>query len=174
MSVSLRKFMREDIPHKVRWINDPENNRFLHYALPLTEEGTESWFDRVKDSPSRIDMTIIFRGVPVGILGLLQINHQNRSAELYITIGEASCKGKGIAGEAIRQLLGYAYNEMGLHRIYLLTETDNLAAVRAYEKFGFRREGCLRDELVNRYGVFVSRYVYAMLKEEYEERYGED
>ena len=174
MSISLRKFSREDIPYKVRWINDPANNRFLHYDLPLKVEETLQWFERTKDSETRLDLTITQEDIPVGILGLLQINSKNGSAELYITIGEPSCKGKGIAAEAMRQLLGIAYGELGLHRIYLLTETANLAAVRAYEKFGFVREGCLRDELRNRNGHFVSRYVYSMLKEEFEERYGKN
>ncbi len=35
MKITLRKFIREDIPLKIRWINDPANNRFLHYNLPL-------------------------------------------------------------------------------------------------------------------------------------------
>lgn len=174
MSISLRKFSPDDIPHKVRWINDPVNNRFLHYDLPLKEDTTYQWFERVKDSETRLDLTILQDDIPVGILGLLQINRKNSSAELYITIGEPSCKGKGIAGEAMQQLLKTAYGKLGLHRIYLLTETDNLAAVRAYEKFGFVREGCLRDELLDRNGHFVSRYVYSMLKEEFEELYGKN
>lgn len=40
MIVSLRKFTKDDIPKKVEWINNPDNNRFLHYDLPLEEEKT--------------------------------------------------------------------------------------------------------------------------------------
>lgn len=174
MSISLRKFSRDDIPYKVQWINNPANNRFLHYDLPLREDATCQWFERVKDFETRLDLTLLQDGIPVGILGLLQIDRKKRSAELYITIGEPSCKGKGLAGEAIRQLLQIAYGELGLHRVYLLTETENHAAVRAYEKFGFVREGCLRDELLDRDDRFISRYVYSMLKEEFEEQYGKN
>lgn len=174
MNITLRKFARSDIPLKVRWINDPANNRFLHYDLPLEETGTEIWFERVKDSDARLDMTILADGVPVGILGLLQIDRKNGAAELYITIGEADCKGRGVAGAAMEQLLRIGFEELDLQRICLMTETGNEAAVRAYEKFGFVREGCLRNELRNRQGEFVSRYVYSMLKHEFEERYGKN
>ena len=33
MEIKIRKFQETDIPYKVRWINDDENNRFLHYDL---------------------------------------------------------------------------------------------------------------------------------------------
>ncbi len=170
MDITLRRFSETDVPLKVRWINDPRNNRFLHYDLPLVEDATLAWFRRIQDSDSRLDLTIELDGTPVGIIGLLGIDRKNGSAELYITIGEPACKGKGIAGKAMEQLLRMGFG-MGLNRIFLKTETENLGAVRAYEKFGFVREGCLRNELRTPNG-YASRYLYAILKEEFEERYG--
>ena len=35
MPVTIRRFEKRDIPDKVTWVNDTENNRFLHYDLPL-------------------------------------------------------------------------------------------------------------------------------------------
>lgn len=170
MEVTLRRFSEADVPLKVRWINDPRNNEFLHYDLPLQEEPTLAWLRRVQDVDTRLDLTILWEGRPVGIIGLLGIDRKNGSAELYITVGEADCRGKGIAGKAMEQLLRLGFG-MGLTRVFLKTETENLPAVRAYEKFGFVREGCLRNELRTPKG-FASRYLYAILKEEFEERYG--
>lgn len=168
MEVTLRRFSEEDVPLKVKWINDPQNNRFLHYNLPLEEEGTRNWLRSIQGRKDRLDLTVLWGERPVGIIGLLGID--GHSAELYITIGEPECKGKGIAGQAMAQLLRMGFS-MGLHRIYLKTETENVGAVRAYEKAGFRLEGCLRDELATPHG-YASRYLYAMLAEEFEERYG--
>lgn len=168
MVVTLRKFTEEDVPLKVKWINDPRNNRFLHYNLPLEEGATLNWLRSVQGRTDRLDLTILWDGRPVGIIGLLGID--GHSAELYITVGEPDCKGKGIAGQAMEQLLRIGFSN-GLHRIYLKTETENLGAVRAYEKAGFRLEGCLRDELSTPHG-YASRYMYSMLAEEFEERYG--
>lgn len=174
MKVELREFTRDDIPNKVRWINDPENNRFLHYDLPLTEEGTARWLERIEHADTRLDMTILCDGIAVGIIGLLQIDRINGSAELYITVGEHWCKGKGIAGSAVRQLMQIGFDALQLQRIWLKTETENAAAVRAYEKLGFTREGCLRNEVRNNCGDLVSRYVYSMLRDEFEGRYGKN
>lgn len=170
--ITLRRFSFDDIPLKVRWINDSENNRYLHYDLPLEESTTFRWFEKNKELQSRMDMTILYEGKPVGIIGLLDIDRRKRSAELYVTIGEVGYKGRGIAGAAMEQLLRIAYGELGLHRVFLLTETENESAIRAYTKFGFVKEGVLRDEKVNRDGFFVSSCIFSMLKEEFEAYYG--
>ena len=41
MKISIRKFESKDIPKKVEWINNSENNKYLHYDIPLKIEKTE-------------------------------------------------------------------------------------------------------------------------------------
>ena len=43
-SVNLRKFNENDIEKKIKWINDPKNNEFLHYNIPLNYENTLNWY----------------------------------------------------------------------------------------------------------------------------------
>lgn len=166
MDVSIRKFDRTDIPNKVRWINDPANNAFLHYDIPLEVGKTEAWFEKNKDRADRYDAVIEADGVPVGLIGLLSIDTVNKKAEYYVTLGEREYLGKGIAGRASRLLLEYAFGELGLNRVYLYTETDNAAAVRSYERIGFRREGLLKNDLFTK-GRFVDRYVYGITKSDF-------
>lgn len=169
MTVSLRPFQREDIPLKVRWINDPRNNRFLHYDLPLEQEKTERWFDAVKDRTDRYDAIILADGCPCGTIGLLGIDRKNQQAEYYIAMGVQAFKGKGVASEASRQLLAYAFCTLKLNRVYLKTETENLPAQRLFERLGFVREGCLRADVISR-GGFADRYIYSVLRCEFLER----
>lgn len=46
--VKIRRFTFDDIPLKIEWINNPENNKFLHYDLPLEYEKTVAWFKKMK------------------------------------------------------------------------------------------------------------------------------
>ena len=166
MKVAIRRFEAGDIPDKVRWINDPSNNTFLHYALPLEIDKTRNWFEKNIGRTDRYDAVIEADGKPVGLIGLLSIDRKNRKAECYVTIGEREYLGRGIAHRASKLLLEYAFGELGLNRIYLFTEVQNPAAVRAYKKIGFKREGLLKNDLFSK-GRFVDRYVYGITKKDF-------
>ena len=165
MNVSLRQFEECDIPNKVRWINDENNNRFLHYDLPLSEEKTFVWFRANLNRTDRYDAVIECDGVPVGIIGLLTI--ADGKAEYYVTLGESEAKGKGIAKQATLVLLKYAFEKLGLKTVYLYTEVNNLSAQKLFERCGFCRKGIEKDSAVNR-GVSVDRYYYEISCEDME------
>ena len=164
--ITIRKFEKSDIPKKVEWINNPANNRFLHYNIPLSVEGTERWFDSHQGETTRYDAVIEADGVPVGTIGLLSIDRKNSKAEYYIAMGETSYKGKGVAKEASKLILAYGFEELGLNRIYLFTEVDNITAQKLFERVGFKREGILKQDVYS-HGAFADRIAYGYLKEEW-------
>lgn len=164
--ISIRKFCEQDVPKKVQWINDPCNNRFLHYDLPLETEKTLKWYHATKDRSDRYDAVIELDGEAVGVIGLLNIDLKNRKAEYYITLGEEKAKGRGAAAHASRLLLKYAFEQLHLNRVYLFTETENHPAQRLFERLGFRKEGVLKNDLFTR-GRFVDRFAYALTREQF-------
>lgn len=163
MQIAIRKFEKKDIPNKIKWINEPLNNKYLHYDLPLEYKKTEDWFEKNKDRIDRFDGIIEADGTPVGLIGLLSIDNKNKKAEYYITIGEREFLGKGIASQASKILLEDAFMRRGLNRIYLYTETDNASAIRLYERVGFKREGIIKNDLFSK-GRYVDRYIYGITK----------
>ena len=165
-NISIRKFIRSDIEKKIDWINNPKNNTYLHYDIPLIYENTVAWYERIKDVDTRFDAVIEYNGEPVGLIGLLGIDSTNRKAEYYICLGEENYKGKGIATIASKLLIEYAFEEQNLNKIYLYTEEENIGAQRLFEKLGFKQEGHLKHDLIFK-GRIVNRYIYSLLKEEY-------
>ena len=163
--IELRKFSEEDIPNKIKWINDSANNTYLHYDLPLEFDKTLRWFQNNKDKENRYDAVILYDGVPVGLIGLLGIDRVNRKAEYYICLGEHNIKGKGIATRASKLLFDYAFETLDLNKIYLYTEVDNLSAQKLFERRNFKKEWLFVDDLIYN-GRKVSRYAYALLKED--------
>lgn len=166
MQIAIRKFEKKDIPNKIKWINEPLNNKYLHYDLPLEYKKTEDWFEKNKDRSDRFDGIIEADGTPVGLIGLLSIDNKNKKAEYYITIGEREFLGKGIASQASKILLEDAFMRRGLNRIYLYTETDNASAIRLYERVGFKREGIIKNDLFFK-GRYVDRYIYGITKNDF-------
>lgn len=159
--VSLRFFEERDIAKKVEWINNPENNRHLHYDIPLCAENTLKWF-RAKDNARRLDYVIEYDSVPVGLIGLLAIDHFHHKAEFYISMGETAYKNRGVATEASRMLVEYGFGHLSLHKIYLNTDGENHPAHRLFEKVGFAREGFFVDDMIHR-GRYIDRIRYAIL-----------
>ena len=123
-------------------------------------------FDSHHGEDTRYDAVIEADGVPVGTIGLLSIDRKNSKAEYYIAMGETSYKGKGVAKEASRLILQYGLEVLGLNRIYLFTEVENVSAQKLFERVGFVREGLIRQDIVS-HGKFVDRIVYGFLKEEW-------
>lgn len=167
MRITIRKFERTDIPKKVEWVNNPENNQFLHYDIPICVEKTEKWFDSHLGENTRYDAVIEADGIPVGTIGLLEIDRKNSKAEYYIAMGETAFKGKGVAKEASRLILEYAFQTLGLNRIYLFTEVENETAQKLFERVGFVREGILRQDIIS-HCRYVDRIAYGFLREDWE------
>lgn len=78
------------------------------------------------------------------ILGRVNLSVVKRahyhSAVLGYRIGQAHC-GKGVAGEAVRQLLALAFGKLRLQRIEADCRIDNLASKRVLERNGFVQFG---------------------------------
>lgn len=163
--ISLRDFAETDIPRKVSWINDLANNRYLHYDLPLEYDKTKNWFYK-RNSERRLDCTIEYDGVPVGLIGLLEIDHTNQKAEYYITIGAQEYKRRGIAAGASRLILEYAFDVLLLNKVYLNVDAENRGACALYEKIGMVCEGYFCQDLWHR-GSFVDRKRYAITRDMY-------
>lgn len=162
--VAIRAFTEDDIPNKVRWINDPANNKYLHYDLPLEINKTRDWFLNNKGRTDRFDAVITYDGTPVGVIGLLSI--EDGSAEYYITLGEKEYLHRGIAKKASELLLDYAFENLFLQKVFLYTEIENLGAQELFERCGFVRFGIAKESATNR-GRSVDRYYYEISRDRY-------
>ena len=169
MEVVLRKFNKSDIPNKVRWINDECNNTYLHYDIPLEIEKTQKWYESVKDRRDRYDAVIEVDGIPVGLIGLLNIDDVNQKAEYYVSMGDVTYKGKGIATEASYLLLEYAFEKLHLNKVYLNVDYENTIARKMYEKVGFKEEGLFKEDLWH-HGKLIDRVRFAYFKRDWVER----
>ena len=72
-------------------------------------------------------------------------------------------QGKGIGTALMRAGLDLADNWLNLTRLELEVYTDNEPAIRLYERFGFEREGRLRQHAF-RDGRYVDSYMMARLR----------
>jgi len=106
----------------------------------------------------------------IGYISLLEIDNHNKTCSVSSLIGDKNYHGSGIIGEARLLLFRYAFFELGMNRISAKVLVDNVASIKACEKFGYVREGILR-QAVFRNGKYRDVVIYSMLKSEFLSRY---
>ena len=74
---------------------------------------------------------------------------------------------RGIATEALRAVMQFAFETLRLHRINVDSRMDNIASVRLMQKLGFRHEGVRRECIRSEDGSYQNWGLFGMLEEEY-------
>jgi len=146
--VRLRPLRKADAPLLYQWITDRDLVILNSPYHPVSELDHEAWVEKMMARHSDLVIFVIEEvssGLAIGTCQLLNINWRYRSAELQIRIGDAVFQSKGYGSEAVQLLVGFGFNDLNLHRIYLHVFASNGRAVRAYEKCGFEREGMLKE-----------------------------
>jgi [ribosomal protein S5]-alanine N-acetyltransferase len=82
----------------------------------------------------------------IGSCGLRKEKSSDRIAEFQVELSPSYWK-RGIAAEAGRTILRFAFTELRLHRIWATTPAVNSQAVRLLVKLGFKLEGRLRHHI---------------------------
>ena len=149
--VVLREYRAEDISALRAWVNDGETTRYLGgaYRRPQTWEQTEDWLNRRLNGDLGGESFVIAEKDSQKYLGqcdLMMIDSVARKAEIAIVL-LPEARGKGIAAEALKLLLRYAFDVLNLNRVFLKCAAKNEAALRLYRRNGFREEGILRQDL---------------------------
>lgn len=141
----LRATERSDLPLAVQYLNDPAVLMYFGLPAPFSIEDEEAWYARMRQDDRVVNFAIEVEGRYVGGCGLFDINHVHRRAEIGIFVGDQSVWGQGVGSDAMALVLGYGFDYLNLHRIYLRVFAENARAIRVYERLGFQHEGRFRD-----------------------------
>ncbi len=144
--VILRPLERRDLEKSRTWVNDQETAAFLLRVLPVSEIEQEVWFENICTKPDRYVWAVEVDDLYVGNMGLYHVDLIHRRAEIWTLIGEKTWRGKGLGRESMSLLLDYAFRGLGLNKIYLHVDEENLIAQNMYKKLGFIIEGTLIAE----------------------------
>ena len=102
-----------------------------------------------------------------GACSLQHMDMRNRHAELGIWMASHALRGLGYGTEAVRLLLGYAFEVARLDKVYLGVYDFNEGGIRSYERVGFRYEGRLRD-MIYYEGRYWDEWPMRILRTEWE------
>lgn len=130
------------------WANEPQLMRLMDRHNPVTEEEHDVWFTTVVGGEGCAYFAIetADEGAHIGNIWLWDIDRRHRKAEVRIVVGAETGRGRGLGSEAIDQVCRYAFERLGLRRLYAYVLAINPGARRAFERAGFALEGTLRDD----------------------------
>lgn len=163
--MKIRRLEEKDLETRVEWMNSPAIYQSMHYDVPVTLGKTVDWYNDIKRNTSRCDVVFEEDGNIVAFGGLTGIDKKVFKAELYVFVNPHYLRG-GIGSKATKLLCDYGFENLGLCKIYLETNEDNIAARRVYERCGFKLEGVHREEYKTTDGRLLSRMYYGLLKRE--------
>lgn len=103
---------------------------------------------------------------PIGACGFHTWNKTHRRAELFYNLYHDEHKQKRYMTEALQVVLKFGYSQMGLHRVEALIADWNTASMKLLLRYGFTREGVMREDYyVN--GKNEDSACYSLLKWEW-------
>lgn len=170
--VYLRVIERDDLEKLRQWRNLPNFKRNFREYREISDTMQNNWFDHIVNGDKGTIMYSICsteNDELLGCCGLCYINWVQRYADLSLYIGykEAYIDDEGYAEEACKLLFDYGFNELNLHKIWTeLYEYDNAKVDFYMNKFGFKKDGFLRD---NHYmdGRWWGSWMLSLLKDEF-------
>jgi [ribosomal protein S5]-alanine N-acetyltransferase len=139
-----------------RKIWDNVRNRLPH---PYTLADADEWIHIANSQPIQAHWAIEAGGTLAGSIGYTpQEDIYCKNAEIGYFIGEAFW-GRGIATEAVRQLVGILRTRHQWVRAFASTFEYNKASMRVLEKNGFELE-CIRRKAVFKNGQILDEWVW--------------
>lgn len=158
----LRRLEVKDAPFMLEWMHDQTINCQFRYPFArMTLDKAKNFIKYSFDEENQHFAIVDDNDEYLGTISLKNISEKDHNAE-YAIVTRQKAHGKGIAAKATTEILHYAFEDLGLHRIYLNVLSDNIEARKLYEACGFDLEGEFK-EAVKIGGTYRNLAWYAML-----------
>lgn len=136
--ILLRQLERKDAPLMYEWMTDPEITRFFRFdATKVTLESCRTFIENANRQDNTVHFAIVGENDEyLGTISLKEIDRNRRCAE-YAVSTRKKVHGTDVALQATQQIIHYAFDELGLDRVYLNVLAENRRANAFYRKAGF-------------------------------------
>ncbi|MGG0738141.1 GNAT family N-acetyltransferase [Niallia taxi] len=166
----LREIQNEDALDIFEYLSDKDVMKYYgmepFQSLEEVREEVE-WYKsiRMKQTGIRWGITLKENGKVLGSCGFLNWDKRHFRTEIGYELHK-NYWGQGLASEALKVVVQYGFEHMGLERIQALIEPPNLSSQSLLKKHGFLCEGLLRSyEFTS--GKMDDLYMYSLIKKDF-------
>jgi len=166
----LRRFRATDAPVLAGYRSDPEVARYQSWDAPFpllrAETAVAGFMAADPDRPGWFQYAIE-RIADKALIGDVAVHlHDNLlQAEIGFTLATAYQR-QGYATEAVHAVLDRLFRLQGLHKVTGECDARNRASAGLFERLGFTREGCLRQQTFLK-GEWTDDLIYGLLATEW-------
>lgn len=167
----LRKFNKNDAESVFRnWASDDMVTKYLTWSAHQNADQSTGYIKFCLDSYNDADsyqwgIVLKETGELFGNISVVKLNEDLEAVELGYVIGR-DYWGNGYAAEAVKVVIAFLFEEVGVNRIAARHDTNNPNSGQVMQKAGMNYEGTFRQADRNNRGI-VDCAIYSILKREY-------
>jgi ribosomal-protein-alanine N-acetyltransferase len=190
--VTLTTVESDDLPFLRDGVNHPEVRALVGQPFPTNLEQERGYWADVTERSDAVQVLVTVAGdeadagdaaepgeegsddgevdgrVPVGVVELDPVDRETGVAELSVWIHPAHHR-QGYASEAIELVVGYAFDELRMHKVTANAYARNEASRRMLASLGFVEEGVGREDAFLD-GDYHDTHYFGVLEREWRER----
>lgn len=145
----LRKLTLEDAGDIFEYASDDETTKYMTWNTHSSIEDAKGYINFTlgryeKDETGEWGIVLKESGKLIGALGFPWCDMKNKRAEIGYVLSKKHW-GMGIMPEAVRRIIKFAFEEMGLNRIECCHFMPNEKSGRVMQKAGMSYEGIARE-----------------------------
>ncbi len=140
--ITLKSITYDDCEDFIGWRNSAFIKKHFIYRKDITLEEQRDWIK------NKVETGLVFQFIiwdnkdnkKIGCVYLQNIDSNKKEAEFGILIGEEEYVGGGRGTESAILINNFAFEQLGLERVYLRVLKSNERARKSYAKAGFLQE----------------------------------
>lgn len=165
----LRKFKSSDAKDMYHnWAGNKADTQFSiwdkHHSISDTKDVLEKW-DKRKDRNKTYRWCVEDKecGQAIGEIEVIAIHKETQAGDLTFTMGK-EFKEKGLAKEALENIIHFLFKEVQLNRLTFDQDVNNEVDRALAEELQFEYEGTQKQALANNSGI-SDKALYAVLRQ---------
>lgn len=165
--LTIRPFKESDFKDVFSIYQNKEVCRYLLHEPWENRDALEHFHKKLENNQltkdTSLSLAVLYERKVVGDISAFYTDMKNTVEVGYTFQPESS--GKGLATEAIRELIEWLFYEKNVHRIQANLDARNISSAKLCERLGMRKEAHFIQDFWNK-GEWTDSLVYGMLKED--------